>query len=742
MKGSLLLTALFLISLKIVIFTLLLGLGGFGYNEIFIKPESAKKEQPRLLFDQATNILKDISILDKELNNCTLEKEACNIPKVGYSAQNLKDDIISFQNIAANEKGKVSTTGMLHFDRILLQINRYEDIKNINELQKMLENSTKQTVTLIDSIIYLNESEKQKDRDKSQLIFFSVFIPLVLLSLFYFILANLYSQKLRTEKTAISKLFHHILDNIKELNQKIIKEKLSDINTSQDEKKIYSMLLFSFEKLEQEKLKTDLYQRLYSLLGYEIRGITNTIQGGVNLLVQDKDESELLLATDVLTATRTLENLAENFNQLSSTDMNNTSKTVNLTNISSDLIILLATKSKNLHKSVECYVNSNLPLTFNGHQTGLFWLLLMHISEALSNTDYQKVLLTINCFASDRVDHLSMHFDLYLYDAEIPSVEAMEGFKWDRISKKIITNKALTRALASHVKNYQVTLQKHETISKFATSFEIQPQLYQTKHSALKDKKILLCGGDAMQVSVLNKMLSEQGAEVIIATTPNDIFKTIGKLHDNDGILLTNKIKGVKLNTFCKIAKARIGKKNIKLFLSLSTSSDSSQQYDYVDHIFYHPCPPSHFVSTMLEKLEKDAVIEEVVQQKVLIVEDDKLQQFILKKFLSDLEYESDIMNDGKDVINDLDNLDHHIIFMDCIMPIIGGIEATERIRAHEKEHNLPPRIIIGATALTSEEEHKSCIDAGMNHIIHKPYKKENIFSALKKYTAMSKVSK
>ena len=70
-----------------------------------------------------------------------------------------------------------------------------------------------------------------------------------------------------------------------------------------------------------------------------------------------------------------------------------------------------------------------------------------------------------------------------------------------------------------------------------------------------------------------------------------------------------------------------------------------------------------------------------------------------------------------------------------------GPFVEESLIKKVEKQQNQTPRIIIGATALTSDEEHKKCIDAGMNSVLHKPYKKENIYAALKKFIAISKVN-
>ena len=74
-------------------------------------------------------------------------------------------------------------------------------------------------------------------------------------------------------------------------------------------------------------------------------------------------------------------------------------------------------------------------------------------------------------------------------------------------------------------------------------------------------------------------------------------------------------------------------------------------------------------------------------------------------------------------------------------MPGMGGIEATKVIRQYEKQECLPSTTIIGATALTSNKEHKQCIDAGMDFVISKPYKNNEIYAVIKKYLAVRKVS-
>lgn len=74
-------------------------------------------------------------------------------------------------------------------------------------------------------------------------------------------------------------------------------------------------------------------------------------------------------------------------------------------------------------------------------------------------------------------------------------------------------------------------------------------------------------------------------------------------------------------------------------------------------------------------------------------------------------------------------------------MPGMGGIEATKLIRQREDEMDIhQPATIIGATALTSASEHKSCIEAGMDYVISKPYKSDEIIKVIKKYMAIQKI--
>ncbi len=115
---------------------------------------------------------------------------------------------------------------------------------------------------------------------------------------------------------------------------------------------------------------------------------------------------------------------------------------------------------------------------------------------------------------------------------------------------------------------------------------------------------------------------------------------------------------------------------------------------------------------------------------KILVVEDNKINQMITKKILDKMELKCDIVGSGNEAVNLVKATSYNIVLMDIHMPGISGIEATKLIRAFDK--NL---IIFALTAVTIEDKMKEFEDAGFSDIIPKPFKyedfKRKIYKAL-----------
>ncbi|MGF1904208.1 response regulator [Aliivibrio salmonicida] len=730
-----LINVLFFITLGII-----LAQGAYSLREVLSVSDNNESKVQVLLVNKSREILNGISRLNATLEVCTRSDSSCSTAQVQLFTSELSAEIDNFHALIANEKSLASSSGILGFDLIQLYIKKYNRTFDLNELKQSLGVAFTNSTSIIDSLL-LNHARLSKEKQDNHLYTLLMLNgSLILVFALYYLLNTKLIRAAHTEKNRISSTFKSISNDLKTIDHDKVKERISNISTSSIEKNIYAKLLSSYDQLEDQKSKTDLYQRLYNLLGYEVRGITNTIQGGVKLLIKDADESGALLAKEIMSATNTLENLADNFNRLSNIDAMSHNKTIHFYHLISELIVLTSTKAKQQSKSIECFVDNAIPLKMYGNQTGLFWLLLLQVSNMISASNQPKILFNATCSSSDRVDKLTIHLNLYLYLDDYDTMKTIDALAWEQAPEKNVTNDELSTHLLNGINNYTAITQDLGYAQKLHVSFDINTSEYQTHNNRLADKTILLCGASGIQVDVIANTLSNQGANVIIAHTANDIFKSMKLLSANDGIFLTDRIKGITLDSFCKTLKARLTKRNIKLFLSVSNSSDIDDVYNHVDYVFYHPFTPVDFIDNILTTLDSDSGKAEEITSRFLIVEDDKVQQFILNKILTSFEFQSEGVDDGEKALALVKENNFDIIFMDCIMPGMGGMEATSLIRQYEKEHHLPPTTIIGATALTSNKEHKQCIDAGMDYVISKPYKNEEIYAVIKKYMAIRKV--
>lgn len=131
------------------------------------------------------------------------------------------------------------------------------------------------------------------------------------------------------------------------------------------------------------------------------------------------------------------------------------------------------------------------------------------------------------------------------------------------------------------------------------------------------------------------------------------------------------------------------------------------------------------------QAVEKPTKSEDVheLNRRILIVEDNLMNQKIASFFLEKAGYEYTITSNGQeavDVVTQGEQFD--AILMDCMMPVMDGITATQTIRAWEKEQGIAPLPIIALTASVLDEDIKDCFEAGMNAYLPKPYKSHQLY--------------
>ena len=118
---------------------------------------------------------------------------------------------------------------------------------------------------------------------------------------------------------------------------------------------------------------------------------------------------------------------------------------------------------------------------------------------------------------------------------------------------------------------------------------------------------------------------------------------------------------------------------------------------------------------------------------KVLIVEDSKPNQVVLKKLLEIYGLEVEVVGNGILAIDRVMNQHFDLVLMDCLLPEMDGFEATQIIRT--KEHDSGVRKpIIALSACATENIKQQCIQAGMDEFISKPFDETELIEAISRY--------
>lgn len=159
------------------------------------------------------------------------------------------------------------------------------------------------------------------------------------------------------------------------------------------------------------------------------------------------------------------------------------------------------------------------------------------------------------------------------------------------------------------------------------------------------------------------------------------------------------------------------------------------------------PATPDHPVAAP-RLVTRHTLAEETARPRVLIVEDNVVNQKLAVRMVEKLGYRSDVVENGREALAALEKGGYAAILMDCQMPVMDGFEATRKIRGREQCdaseqaststcHASPvtrhiPIIAVTANAMAGDRER--CLAAGMDEYLAKPVKLDELRMALRRW--------
>jgi CheY-like chemotaxis protein len=132
-----------------------------------------------------------------------------------------------------------------------------------------------------------------------------------------------------------------------------------------------------------------------------------------------------------------------------------------------------------------------------------------------------------------------------------------------------------------------------------------------------------------------------------------------------------------------------------------------------------------------LKKAHEMAMIKKYLGARILLVEDNEVNQLVASRILKNAGLEVDIANHGLEAVHMVKEKNYDLVLMDIQMPEMDGFEATRVIRAREPFKELP---IVAMTAHAMSGDRELSLKAGMNDHINKPINVQELFSTLARH--------
>jgi CheY-like chemotaxis protein len=114
---------------------------------------------------------------------------------------------------------------------------------------------------------------------------------------------------------------------------------------------------------------------------------------------------------------------------------------------------------------------------------------------------------------------------------------------------------------------------------------------------------------------------------------------------------------------------------------------------------------------------------------RLLLVEDNKINQKVACLMLKNLGYSADLAQNGLQALLAIESAHYDLILMDCMMPEMDGLEATKRLRGLGGHYRNVP--VIAMTASAFDDDRLACLTAGMNDFLSKPVNEADLASKL-----------
>jgi signal transduction histidine kinase/CheY-like chemotaxis protein len=258
----------------------------------------------------------------------------------------------------------------------------------------------------------------------------------------------------------------------------------------------------------------------------------------------------------------------------------------------------------------------------------------------------------------------------------------------------------------------------------------------------LKDKRVLIVDDNATNRYILRMQTAKWGMIARDSASPSEALEWIKNteafdlaildmhMPEMDGVELAKRIRSggakIPLVLFSSLGRREAGLAEGLFTAYLTKPLKQSQLFDTLASLF-SDAKPRH-VEPKSERLKLDPELAARHPLKILLAEDNAVNQKLALRLLEQMGYRADVASNGIEAVESVARQKYDVVLMDVQMPEMDGLEATRQIVSSKK---ISAPHIIGLTANAMQGDREACLEAGMNDYIAKPIRVDELVEAL-----------
>jgi len=411
----------------------------------------------------------------------------------------------------------------------------------------------------------------------------------------------------------------------------------------------------------------------------------------------------------------------------------------NLRIIVEEILCQFTKKIEEKNLEITCLIRNNVPELLLGYPAKLGQVLINLIENAISYT--QQGSIHIEVFEIDRTKEES-RICFSVSDTGKGILDTKNESLTNRLnSSKFAICKHIVEGLNGEIDG--ISKEGYGSEFWFVICFQKQENPYEKIRipKIIRKKRFLIIDNDATNRLLINEKLVLYGCQFDEAQNINVAIKKIIKAAEENApfyIIIMDVSTLDKNGSLGSNIKLIPEFKNVFLIImSYANYKSINEQYFRNDYDYYLAKPVTHSAlleSFMAYKIYEEGDLQKKVfdfkissdireKTKILIVDDDLMNQRVGQEFIKWLGYKSETVSNGEEALEKLSRNPYDIVLMDIHMPIMDGYEATRHIRDSKSKFKVLNRDIpvVAMTAFAGNYDKEKCIEVGMNAHLSKP---------------------